>query len=79
MRHYSTTFVYCMLFICMGSLDAFALTSHWTNAAGGNWSVGSNWDNGVPSTDDDSAMIDLAGTYTVTVDLTVEVEHDYIP
>ncbi|MFN7966949.1 MAG: right-handed parallel beta-helix repeat-containing protein, partial [Acidobacteriota bacterium] len=45
----------------------------WNNAAGGNWSVGTNWTpNGVPATTDD-VQITLAGTYTVTLDVSSTV------
>jgi hypothetical protein len=48
---------------------AHAVAYVWNNAAGGNWSTPTNWTpNGVPNTDNDSATIDAAGTYTVTVD-----------
>jgi hypothetical protein len=42
----------------------------WTNPAGGNWSVASNWSLGrVPETTD-SVVIALPGTYTVVLDTT---------
>jgi hypothetical protein len=43
----------------------------WANPAGGNWSVGANWSTGVIPTLGDSVRIDLAGTYTVTMDGTI--------
>lgn len=39
-------------------------TTSWTNPAGGDWSVGTNWNDGVPDVSD-TACITLAGTYTV--------------
>jgi len=45
----------------------------WTNASGGNWNVGSNWSTGEVPTVSDSVVIDLAGTYTVTVTSSVTV------
>lgn len=41
----------------------------WTNPAGGNWSVGSNWSTGLAPTATDSVAIALDGTYTVTLDV----------
>jgi hypothetical protein len=42
-------------------------TIHWTNGAGGSWTTAANWDlNQVPTSADD-AVIDAAGTYTVTI------------
>ncbi len=41
----------------------------WTNASGGNWSVASNWLNGQVPGPDDVAVIELDGTYTVTLDV----------
>jgi hypothetical protein len=40
----------------------------WTNGAGGSWSSGTNWSTGSPPGPTDSAVINLPGTYTVTVD-----------
>jgi hypothetical protein len=45
----------------------------WANAAGGNWSVGSNWVGGVAPTSADIASLDLAGTYNVTLDVSPTV------
>lgn len=39
----------------------------WNNAGGGNWSVGGNWNPAGPPGAADSATIDLAGAYTVTL------------
>jgi hypothetical protein len=47
-------------------------SSHWTNSSGGNWSVGSNWSNGVP-TSTTNVFIDAAGTYTVSLDTAATV------
>lgn len=52
------------------SFDATLGVISWTNPAGGNWSVASNWSlNRVPVTTD-SVVIDLAGSYSVTLDTT---------
>lgn len=40
----------------------------WTNPAGGSWSDAGNWSGGVVPGEEDHAVIDLAGTYTVVVD-----------
>jgi len=45
-------------------------TIAWTNAAGGSWSLPSNWSLGRVPTSSDSVVIALAGTYTVTLDTT---------
>ena len=41
----------------------------WTNAAGGNWSNPANWSGGAVPALGDTAVITLAGTYTVTFDV----------
>jgi hypothetical protein len=46
-----------------------ANTITWVNAAGGNWSVGANWSTGVAPVSTDVVGIELAGTYTVTLDV----------
>lgn len=46
---------------------------HWTNAAGGLWSVGTNWSTGAPPTPEQTALIDLPGTYTVTMNVDASV------
>jgi fibronectin-binding autotransporter adhesin len=45
----------------------------WINPSGGNWSVGANWSTGVAPTSADHALITLAGTYTVTLDVNTAV------
>ncbi|MDX1492719.1 MAG: hypothetical protein R3253_01500, partial [Longimicrobiales bacterium] len=47
----------------------------WTNAAGGLWSTGSNWSTGSPPAAGDSAVIDLDGTYTVSLSQGAQVAH----
>lgn len=59
------------LFMLLSS-PASAVTTSWTNAAGGNWNTASNWDMGVPGLTDD-AVINLSGTYTVTLDVSPSV------
>jgi len=45
----------------------------WINPKGGNWSVGTNWSTGSAPAIYSSPVITLAGTYTVTVDVPVNV------
>ena len=42
----------------------------WTNPAGGNWTAASNWSLGRVPNAIDSVVINLVGTYTVTIDTT---------
>ncbi len=49
------------------SAHASGCTDSWTNAAGGEWSTGSNWSKGAPPSAEDEACITAAGTYTVTM------------
>ncbi len=48
--------------------QAQSCTTNWTDAGGGVWSDAANWSAGVPGASDD-ACITLAGTYTVTLDV----------
>ncbi|HYI45079.1 MAG TPA: hypothetical protein VE174_06390, partial [Actinomycetota bacterium] len=50
----------------VGVAQAQDCETSWTNAGGGAWNIGGNWDNGVPGSDD-NACITLEGTYAVTV------------
>src|SRR6266478_3771573 len=55
--------------------DSRADTITWTNLSGGNWSKAANWDpNQVPSAND-AALITLAGTYSVRLDISVTVSN----
>ena len=45
----------------------------WNNAAGGNWGVATNWSGGVVPGANDNAIITLAGTYTVTLNVSATV------
>ncbi|HXR07580.1 MAG TPA: hypothetical protein VN765_09640, partial [Candidatus Acidoferrum sp.] len=48
-------------------------TCTWTNTSGGNWNNANNWSpNQVPSTND-TAVITVAGTYSVTLDVSPTV------
>jgi len=44
----------------------------WTNAAGGSWYEGSNWSTKAPPASGEEACITAAGTYTVTMNQTIE-------
>src|SRR5262245_61604558 len=64
-------FAFALFLLVTTSLEAKAADIHWTNAAGGNWNTSGNWNSGagpVPGASD-NAIIDQAGTYTVTLDV----------
>ena len=44
----------------------------WTNTAGGSWYEGTNWSTKAPPKEGEEACITAAGTYTVTMDQTIE-------
>ncbi|MEM1552817.1 MAG: hypothetical protein QXH03_09165, partial [Candidatus Bathyarchaeia archaeon] len=48
------------------SVSSAQQTTRWNNPGGGYWDVAANWDNGVPDSTK-IAVIDLPGTYTVTI------------
>ena len=52
---------------------AAAADISWANALGGNWNTGANWSGGSPPGASDNAIITLAGTYTVTLDVNATV------
>ncbi len=52
---------------------AEAATVTWKSAVSGNWSDGTKWSTGAPPAAGDTAIIDVAGTYTVTVNTTATV------
>ncbi|MDQ1591371.1 MAG: hypothetical protein QOG71_1998, partial [Pyrinomonadaceae bacterium] len=53
------------------TVNGLAADVRWINAAGGNWNTAANWQDGTGAnrvpTAGDNAIIDLAGTYTVTL------------
>ncbi len=62
-------FIFC--FYC---LPAYAQsTTSWINPSGGSWNDTGNWSDGVPSSGSD-VIINLKGTYTITVDNPVTVK-----
>ena len=66
-----TVFTATGLSIVVRSVGAGTIS--WTNPAGGNWSTGSNWSTGVAPGGTDDVVIDLPGTYTVTLDVSPTV------
>ncbi len=50
-----------------GVARASGCTDSWTNTAGGNWFVGSNWSKEAPPGPEEEACITAEGTYTVTM------------
>src|SRR5258708_11715164 len=65
--------VVLLMLVAAGSSRADTIT--WTNINGGNWSSAANWDpNQVPSTND-TALITLAGPYTVSLDISITVSN----
>ena len=58
---------YFLLALALLPLPARAAAVRWNNAAGGNWNVPANWLPAAIPTASDTAVVDLAGTYTVTV------------
>ncbi len=75
MRMTRTSFKWCVLSIALPflTIPAHALTTNWTNAAGGSWTIPGNWSHGVPGIND-TAAIQLGGTYSVTVTVSVNIE-----
>ncbi len=60
-------------FFTAGVLPSQANAYTWTNTSGGYWSNPNNWSpNQVPSTND-TAVIAIAGTYSVTLDVSPTV------
>ena len=58
-------------------IQASALPSavnRWQNPVSDNWSVAANWSRGSVPVASDSVMIDVAGTYTVTMDVNASVQ-----
>src|SRR5437879_12589821 len=79
MKRASRLFSLWVLMVVLSLLAAAgnsrADTITWTNLNGGNWSRAANWDpNHAPSAND-TALITLAGTYTVKLDISVTVSN----
>src|SRR5258708_29192957 len=72
---FSPSVLIVVLSLLAAAGDSRADISTWTNLSGGNWSRAANWDpNHVPSAND-AALITLAGTYTVGLDISVTVSN----
>lgn len=61
----------CLLAITFALLPTLtqAAAVHWNTGSNGNWSLASNWLPAVVPTASDTAVIDFAGSYTVTMDV----------
>lgn len=59
------------LLSCLTHASVHAAAVRWLNAAGGNWNVTTNWSTGALPTASDTAVFDLAGSYTVTMNVNV--------
>jgi len=68
-----TVFSLFLLITTSIASTAFGAQISWSNASGGNWSTGSNWTGGIVPGATDTALIMLAGTYTVTLDANTTV------
>ncbi|MBW3671364.1 MAG: hypothetical protein KY432_06790, partial [Acidobacteria bacterium] len=56
-----------LVFLIAACTPVFGATVSWTNGLGGDWHTASNWDTGtVPGATDD-VVVNLPGTYTITV------------
>ena len=53
---------------------AQAVVFMWTNASGGNWSDPANWELGIVPGAGSTVNIDLAGTYTVNLDVNAAID-----
>ncbi len=53
---------------------AQVVTFRWLNTGGGNWSVATNWDLGFVPSAGSTVIIDLAGTYTVNLDVDAAID-----
>jgi hypothetical protein len=42
-------------------------SDEWINTSGGAWTAGANWSNSAPPTSSMDAVVDLSGTYTITI------------
>ncbi len=63
----------CILVFSFQNVNAQDSTS-WINPSGGDWDNASNWSNGVPTITTD-AIINLSGTYTVTINNLVHINN----
>ena len=61
-----TLFALLSVWALSASAQVSVCSVTWSNASGGLWNDGANWDTGTVPTDTDDACITLDGTYTVT-------------
>ncbi len=70
----SASCISAVSFLLLLSSPAFAATIPWAAAVSGNWSDGARWVGGVAPGPGDDAVIDVAGSYTVTLTAPVSVQ-----
>ncbi|NNF02514.1 MAG: hypothetical protein HKN22_07495, partial [Bacteroidia bacterium] len=63
--------IFLPAFLCS---NANADQINWLNNSGGNWNDGANWSGAVVPGINDTAVITLAGNYTITVDINPTVD-----
>ena len=66
-------FLTAALLLAFATTPSFGAPVRWNNALGGNWNVPANWLPAAVPTATDTAIIDLAGTYTVTVNQNLSI------
>src|SRR6058998_1696395 len=60
---------WAVFFALLSAAAAYAADISWTNPSGGAWSNSANWSTGVVPGPADRALIELAGNYTVRLDV----------
>src|SRR6185436_4131802 len=60
-----------MFSLCSNLLNASSIS--WNSAVSGNWSDGTKWSGGIAPSVNDTAVITVSGTYTVTLDATTTI------
>jgi len=61
------------LLTALASTNATGQTSNWTDAGGGFWNSGANWDAAIPLAPAQNAVLGLAATYTVDLDINANI------
>ena len=61
------------LLAALATTNAAGQTSNWTNAAGGNWNLMTNWDAAVPIVSTQNAVLGLSSSYTVNLDTNPDI------
>jgi len=67
-RHFAAWFVW-LIFLIIGVPTVRPATITWTNTSGGNWSDAANWSPNQLPTNNDSVLITIPGSYSVTLDV----------